>query len=128
VPFSLLRKDNITNPYKLPYDFEPFYYMPNLGTLGMPSYGFILPDFKEINRQAQREKIAALEQKERKKNIIFYKYNRRLVNQLTGLTGNELENFMNYCKPNEKEILEASEYELTYIILTCYEKFRIDND
>lgn len=128
-PFSLLRTDNISNPYKLPKDYvENQYYMPSYGGASMPSMGFGIPDFKEMKRREQLEKIAALERIDKKKRYLNYRYSKKLVNELTGLSGNELENFMNYCRPSEKTILESSDYELTYYILQCYEKFRVENE
>lgn len=131
-PFSLRRTDNIVYDMgKMQFEsVGPYYYNP--GATGvpnaLPSYGLGIPDFKEIRRQEQLEKIAALEKKDRQKRYVQYKYNKSLVNRLTGLTGNELENFMNFCKPSEKTVMEASEYELTYYILDCYDKFRQEND
>jgi len=131
-PFSLRRTDNIV------YDmgtqqFEnagPYYYNPSSAGIpgAMPSYGLFIPDFKQIKRQAQLDKIAALEKKDNLRKYIRYKYSKTLVNKLTGLSGNELENFMNFCKPADKTVLESSEYEITYYILDCYERFSKEND
>lgn len=131
-PFSLRRTDNIVyNMGTLTMESTgPYFYNPNSAGIpgAMPSYGLFIPDFKQIKRQEQLDKIAALEKKDNLRKYIRYKYNRTLVNRLTGLKGNELENFMNFCKPTDKMILEASEYELTYFVLDCYDKFQSDNE
>ncbi|MFN0050299.1 MAG: hypothetical protein ACKVOU_14335 [Cytophagales bacterium] len=131
-PFSLRRTDNIVyNMGTLQLENAgPYYYNPNSAGIpgAMPSYGLFIPDFKQIKRQQQLDKIASLEKKDLVKKYVKYKYSKALVNKLTGLTGNELENFMNYCKPTEKMVIDASEYELTYFVLDCYEKFNQENE
>lgn len=131
-PFSLRRTDNIVYDLatQLYESANPYYYNPaSSGIPGaMPSFGLFIPDFKQIKRQAQLDKIAALEKKDNLRKYVKYKYSKPLVNKLTGLTGNELENFMNFCKLTDKTILESSEYEMTYLILECYNKFIQENE
>lgn len=132
-PFTLKRTDNITiDMGKIHLDPIPFYssgtsVSPGLGML-MPVGGIPIPDMKQIRRQEQLDKIAALEKKDMTRRYIDYKYNKRLVYKVTGLAGNELENFMNYCRPTDKQIIEANDYDLVYHILNCYQQFREDND
>ncbi len=131
-PLSMRRTDNIVynmGTMKIE-NASPYYNNPNsTGIPGvMPSYGLVIPDFKEIKRQEQLAKVAEMEKKDRAKRFVSYKYNKSVVNRLTGLTGNELENFMNFCKPTDKTVTEASEYEMTYYILDCYNRFLEENE
>lgn len=131
-PPTMERTDNIT------YDLGPFrlgagsgqFYNPHYAGYGMimPVFGAPIPDFKELNRLRQFEKIDQIEAKNTKKRYVSLRYNKNYVHKITGLKGNELENFMNYCRISDKEILEASEYDLTYKILDCYKNFRLDQE
>ncbi len=131
-PMSMRRTDNIVyNMGTMKIEqLSPYYNNPHsTGIPGvMPGYALTIPDFKEIKRQEQLAKVAEMEKKDRAKRYVNYKYNKSIVNRLTGLNGNELENFMNFCKPTDKTITEASEYEMTYYILDCYDRFIQENE
>jgi hypothetical protein len=126
--FSLKRTDNITIDIgDINFESVPYYgfqqnQSPYMGI--MPSYGLTIPDFREIKRQKQLAKVAEMEKKDLLKQYINYKYSKKMVNDFTGLTGNQLENFMNFCRPSDKQILEANAYDLAYYVLQCYDKFR----
>jgi hypothetical protein len=131
---SMRRTDNITydaGTIKLE-NTGPIYYNPwsNAGAnaLPMPVFGIPIGDLKEMRRQEQLAKVAVEEAKDRRKKYINRKYSKELVNQLTGLKGNEMENFLNFCKPSDDAIFKANEYELTYLILDCYKRFKEEND
>lgn len=134
-PFSLMRTDNLViNTQTMELEHSSPYRAPTKPTIRpsndivRPSQGLGIPDFKELKRQEQLEQIARLERTERKRNYLKRKYNKQFVHELTGLKGNELEQFMNFCKPTDKMVFEADEYELTYFVLNCYENFRLEND
>ncbi|MDX2195458.1 MAG: carboxypeptidase-like regulatory domain-containing protein [Cytophagales bacterium] len=122
---GMRRTDNIT------YDMGTFYiqgtpYYGNAGSqnnIGLMSVGIPIWDPKEINREQQRRKVAELEALDRKKKYMNFKYNKNVAGKLTGLKGNELTNFMNFCKPSEKFLLTATDYDVAYYILDCYDKF-----
>ena len=133
-PTSMRRTDNIT------YDagsirFEntgPYYMNPwssaGANSMAMPVFGIPIGDWRAAKREQQLAKVREEEAKDNKKKYINRKYSRELVNKLTGLKGNELENFMNFCKPSDETVMKISEYELTYYILGCFEKFRAENE
>ncbi|MDX2190669.1 MAG: hypothetical protein SFY32_12475 [Bacteroidota bacterium] len=133
-PFTMRREDNITYSagiikfdggyyYNLPYNYSN-QYTPNL----VPSYGVPIGDWQAMKREEQLRKVAEMEAADRKKKQVNFRYNKAFVQKLTGLRGNELENFMNFCKPSDEMVLRANEYELTYYVLDCYDKFRVEND
>jgi hypothetical protein len=55
--------------------------------------------------------------------IISPKYNRGMVSRITGLTGEVLDDFMLYCKPEETFLANASEYDICRRIYSCFDTF-----
>lgn len=100
----------------------------NMSNMMMPVVGIPIGDWNMNKRIKQYEKIAQLEAKHIYQQNVEIKYNKSIVNKLTGLKGNELEQFMNYCKPSDKVIFGGNDYDMTYAILQCYDKFRIEFD
>ncbi len=94
----------------------------------VPIVGIPIGDWSMNRRIKQYEKIAILEAKNIYQQKIEMKYNKALVKNLTGLKGNELTQFMNFCKPSDKTIFNGNDYDLTYEILQCYDKFRLEFD
>lgn len=73
----------------------------------------------------QDRKLADLNYEDTKKLFAGIKYNRNTVASITKLEGEDLDTFMNFCKPNTDFILEATDYELTLRTLRCLNDFRI---
>lgn len=71
-----------------------------------------------------RRKAADLEYQEIKDMYLDLRFNARKVAHITGLEGEELERFMQFCKPGEDFILKATDYELTYQIFQCKKDFQ----
>ncbi len=71
-----------------------------------------------------RRKVADLKHQDVKTFYAALKYNKTMVIQITKLEDEEVEDFMNYCKPTEDFILRASDYELTQKILQCLKDYR----
>lgn len=71
-----------------------------------------------------KRKVADLQYNDVKKFYADLKYNKQIVSQITKLQEEEIEEFMNFCKPTEDFILKASDYELTFKILKCLGEFR----
>lgn len=94
----------------------------------MPIFGVPIGDWAANRRKEQFDKIAKLEAQRIYEKRIQIRYNRELVRSLTGLKGNELEQFMGFCKIPEKIALAGNEYELTNAVLKCYENFKIEFD
>jgi uncharacterized protein YxeA len=71
-----------------------------------------------------KRKVADLQYNDVKKFYADLKYNKQIVSQITKLQEEEIEEFMNFCKPTEDFILRSSDYELTFKILKCLSEFR----
>jgi hypothetical protein len=71
-----------------------------------------------------RRKVADLKFQDIKTFYAGLKYNKTLVIQITKLEDEEVEDFMDYCKPTEDFILRASDYDLTQKILQCLKDYR----
>ena len=56
--------------------------------------------------------------------LTYQKFNRDIVSQVTGLTGNLLDQFMVFCHPDDEFLLRANEYEIHHKILDDFEKFK----
>jgi hypothetical protein len=69
-----------------------------------------------------------LTQQDKYKFYADWRLNRKLVTRLTGLMGNDLDQFMTYLKLDQSYILRASDYELNATILTYYESFKNRNE
>jgi len=72
----------------------------------------------------QNEKLKEKLEKERIQRLIERKYSTGIVEILTGLKGNEVHWFMEYCGFTEEYLLKASDYEIRQRIL---DKFKIYN-
>lgn len=131
---TMRRTDNITydiGTIRLGVGENQYYYNQNQSNgipMIMPIFGVPIGDWSANRRQAQYDKIAKLEADRVFEKRIQLRYNRELVKSLTGLKGNELEQFMAYCKPEEKIVLAGNEYELTNEVLKCYENYKIEFD
>jgi len=73
-------------------------------------------------RHFEKQKIAFRRQK-----LINAKYNKEIVANITGLYGDELDDFMHFCKPSEAQIEAASEYDMTLTINKCLDDFKNKN-
>lgn len=69
-------------------------------------------------------KLADMKHNDIKQFYVDLKYNPKVLIQITQLEEEDIEDFMEYCKPNENFILRASNYDLTYHILNCLKEFR----
>jgi hypothetical protein len=74
----------------------------------------------------QNEKLKERLEKERKQRAIERKYSAGIVTALTGLKGNEVHWFMEYCALSEEFILRASDYDIVNRILDKYKIYSID--
>ncbi len=62
--------------------------------------------------QKQNEMLIEKLEKERKQRVIERKYSAGIVSALTGLAGNEVHWFMEYCALTDEFLLKASDYEI----------------
>lgn len=58
-----------------------------------------------------------------KENIVSYRYTPTLVKNITGLSGDELDDFMQQYRPSYFFIVNASDYELINFVRQCYIKY-----
>lgn len=75
----------------------------------------------------QNEKLKEQMEKERKKRLIERKYSAGIVSALTGLTGNEVHWFMEYCAFSEDFLLKASDYEIQENIFRKFKIYSVNN-
>jgi len=70
------------------------------------------------------EKLKELQVRMERENKIKEKFNREQVGELTGLEGEELTRFMNYCNFSEKYILNTKEYFILERVKKCYKQYK----
>ena len=61
-----------------------------------------------------------------RESIINYRFTRGVVYEATGLTGDELEDFMSQYRPSYYFILEANDYELIKFIRSSFQAYQIN--
>ncbi len=71
--------------------------------------------------EKQRRKVAALE---KKYNIIQPKFNDELITNLTGLEGEAIYDFINYCNFDEGFLIHSTEYQIIDAVQTKWEKYK----
>lgn len=92
----------------------------NLRNLPQPTMGL---SFGKDWYQKQNEKVAEAIEKDRRKRIADRKFNPGIVSTLTGLTGNELQEFMEFLRLEENYILTSTDYEIRERILDRFKEF-----
>lgn len=68
-------------------------------------------------------KLAEAKEREKLFKIVNPKFNRQIVQSITGLNGELLDQFMMFCKPDDRFIMSATDYEIHERILNDYERF-----
>lgn len=86
---------------------------------GARGVGFQLP--YKGKAEKQRRKVASLE---KKYNIIQPKFNDELITGLTGLKGEDIYDFINYCNFDEGFLVHSSEYQIIESIRNYWEKYK----
>lgn len=86
--------------------------------------GFSIP-FK-TRQERQFRKLKKLKRETELNELAYQKYNKELVNNITKLEDEELENFMDYCRFERQFILNTSEYDLIVIISEIYDIYKIE--
>lgn len=76
---------------------------------------------KQLSKISQLQKIEVLEQQANQK------YNKQFVSDITGLKGNDLSKFMNYCSFDRDFILKTSEYDLIIIVQEIFMEYKQKN-
>lgn len=89
--------------------------------LGSPITGLYMLFSKEgkslrkLNRVLEEEKITS---------VAYKKFNREIVARITGLSGEQLNQFMVFCKPDNAFLVQSSEYEVYKKISDCLTEFK----
>ncbi len=86
---------------------------------GARGVGFQFPYVGKTEKQ--RRKVAALE---KKYNLIQPKFNDALITSLTGLEGEDIYDFINYCNFDENFLIHSTEYEIIEQIQSYWEKYQ----
>ncbi len=82
---------------------------------------FDMPSWKSRSRQ----KVKKMEDKDKFQAIIEQKYNEEIVAKITGLEGNELQKFLDYCHLTPLYIINTSDYELITRIKSILNSYRL---
>ncbi len=93
----------------------------NLLTLPPPTMGLT---FGKDWYQKQNEKLTEAINRDRKKRIADRKFNAGIVSNLTGLTGIQLQKFIEFLKFDEEYILNSTDYEIREQILARFKEFK----
>ncbi len=88
--------------------------------------GLSLGDIYEMfsAKAKEQRKVRELELMDHVKKYIHKRYNKNFVSQYSGLKGDELDNFMRFCPPPERLVIDGTDYELAYHIRQCLLDFQ----
>lgn len=79
---------------------------------------------KFSKKERGRQFAAAIKQQEEKEAYIHTKFNRKIVQHITGLEDEDkLDSFMKYCVLSEDFLYRASDYEIHKAVLGCFTDF-----
>ena len=75
------------------------------------------------NRSKQLKKLRELQAQDQYKHKLEEGNNRETLTNLTGLSKEELEEFLFFCKYSESQIFTMNDYTLLVSLLACYDKY-----
>ena len=75
------------------------------------------------NEGKQERKLEELLQQEAIKKLVSQRYESDLIWEITGLSGEELNEFKNHCNLPASFVIKASDYELLLRIKECFNNF-----
>lgn len=119
--------------YKLPNEkkvrkMAGFYYGP---PKPVKAKAFSSPISYIINKFGKQAKQAKNFEKQKSiyehQKYLRSKYNKDIVANITGLNGDELDDFMHFCKLSDALIEAANEYDMALAINKCFEDFKSNN-
>lgn len=79
-------------------------------------------------RGNEQEKLNEQKNLTTRQQEIYKKYNPEIVNQITGLTGDNLLDFLGFCELKDDFVLEANEYEIFVAVNNCFKSFLAVNN
>ena len=105
----------------------------NYGYVNLTSEGFVgisMPGpvsffYEKFSREAKMRRLyESLVKRDRQNRYIATRYNRSLVEKITGLKDpDEIETFMEFCDLSYEHILASTDYEIAESIKVCYSRF-----
>ena len=110
---------------------EASLYLQRMARAEAIKYNKVQVGFSFHMRSPEERSLRKLKEKmeeERKRDIIVQKFNENNVGQLTGLKGDELRSFMNYCRFPEDFLLYSSEYDILKAVKRIYSRYYHDLD
>ncbi|BAV09743.1 hypothetical protein SAMN05421788_1011177 [Filimonas lacunae] len=99
---------------------------PSTYTPGSLTVGLDLDEFINMFRFRRNKRIEALQKRlleEEQDKYITHRFTKRFVRQLTGLDSTNLDEFINYFKPDYDILLTMNDMELGYYIQLCYQQY-----
>lgn len=94
-------------------------------SLGSPISSVVNVFSKEAKELRKYQKV--LKEAPRQKTL-HEKYNIEIVEEITGLKDEELNQFMLFCKIPEDYILKANDYEIILAVNACFKEFQSENN
>lgn len=80
--------------------------------------------YDRFSKRAKYEReVRKAEQEYEYQKVLSKKYNRDLVGKITGLTDQDLDKFMLFCRFEDEFIARSNEYDIILAINRCYEDF-----
>jgi hypothetical protein len=121
--------DSIRNrlDYAKAFNWEKPKLQATVGTGQNASVGFDLDEIIRMFRFRKNKSMAAFQQRllqEERDKFIDYRFSKALVLRLTGLTGEERDNFMLHCRPSYEFCLYTGEYDFQAWIKNCFENYK----
>lgn len=120
----------INNPYlntTNPTDWTKNNFIPNTdGSAGFAITGFLNSFDKDLQQKKYLERFKKAEKFRAERKIeLDKKFNKAFVKNITDIDDRVIEEFMEFCNFRDSEILKASEYELTVMVLARYKEFLV---
>jgi hypothetical protein len=75
--------------------------------------------------EKEKRKVLYVKQEEKEQVVINQKFNRELVFKLTGLEGDDLTAFINYCNFSHKYLYNSTDYEIVEAIHRKFEEYQL---
>jgi hypothetical protein len=105
----------------LGYEGMPNEYM-TPSVAGRTPFGMLYSRFSKAEKE--KRKMGEILQNESIRITMQKKYNREIVTQLTGLQGDQLTNFMDYCDFSDEFLIEKSAFQIAEMIVQKYQDFK----
>jgi hypothetical protein len=107
-------------PNKVPQLLDPKLVSATGSGIGISITYFYNIFSKEVKSQ---KKLIGLQQEQKEQVVINQKFNRELVHRLTGLNGDEITEFINFCDLSHMFLFNATDYEIVEVIHDKLEEY-----